>query len=270
MSFSNTSIELGTEYQIQPGKIVFARYAEGYAAGGFNGVPATPENVPPYRPQTVESYEIGAKTEWLDDRLRANINLFISKYDDLQKFVSQTSTTSNVSQLVTKNAAKATVKGVEVEVAARPLPRLDLNLTLGYLDAKYDRFFEDPIGNGVPLDLTDQRFPWTPDWTANFGAEVDVYRGNAGALDFGLNYDYKSKHSVNSLDNPLTRQDGYGLLNASLRFRTPTEKYYFAVYGKNILDEKYFAAAETNSGLATVVLDGMPATWGVSLGARFE
>src|SRR3546814_8004504 len=96
--------------------LLYGSIARGYKSGGFQGLSGTAEGAStPYDPEFAWSYEVGAKTDWFDRRLRLNIAAFRTDYSDLQ-----------ISQLVplccvvVSNAAKARIKGVEVEAVVRP------------------------------------------------------------------------------------------------------------------------------------------------------
>ncbi len=67
---------------------------------------------------------------------------------------------------------------------------------------------------------------------------------------------------------PATLQSAYGLVNASVRYDDPSATYSVTLSGQNILDRQYQADANSNI-LVTVVEDGMPATWGFILSAKF-
>jgi len=68
-------------------------------------------------PETVTDYEIGAKSEWFDQRLRANLAVYHSNYKDIQRTISVIEAGSLVTEV--QNAAAAKINGVELEVTAR-------------------------------------------------------------------------------------------------------------------------------------------------------
>jgi iron complex outermembrane receptor protein len=243
--------------------MVYARFAEGYRGGGFDGQPLA-TNLAPYRAETVRSYELGTKTQWLDDRVRINADVYRSNYSNLQRTVSIQGST-----LITQNAASARIQGAEVESIFLATQHLKLNLSGGYLDAGYERFFADVLGTGIPMDLSHMRFPFSPRWSGNAGAEYDIPIGEVGRVVWNLDYSYQTSQSLNIVDSPETTQGPYGLLGASLTFNGPRDRYHVSVYGKNILNKQYRVDFEPVSGLASTVIDGMPATWGISVGAKF-
>ena len=86
---------------------------------------------PVVEPEKIDAYEIGLKSDWLDDRLRVNIAAFQYDYSNLQQQIYQ------FGGIFSINAAEARIKGVDVEIVARPLPDLTLSLSANYLDPKY-------------------------------------------------------------------------------------------------------------------------------------
>src|SRR5690606_24984741 len=102
---------------------------------------------PVFAPETVDSYEVGFKTEWLDRRLIANLAIFYSDYKDLQRDTVQSDGSGGIAQGV-QNAANATIQGVELETQFRVTEALSFRAAVGYLDAQYDDFIAD-IGTGV-------------------------------------------------------------------------------------------------------------------------
>jgi len=86
-----------------------------------------------YNPEFLWSYEVGVKSQWLEKRLRLNVDAFYYDYSDLQ--VELFTPPANA---FTQNAAAASVKGLEAEFVGRPLPSVDLYANIAYLDAQYD------------------------------------------------------------------------------------------------------------------------------------
>src|SRR5690606_18790483 len=65
------------DHRITDDAMIYASYNRGFKSGNFNIIPAT---TPPYSPEIVDSFEIGTKSDWLDNRVRLNIAAFYSKY----------------------------------------------------------------------------------------------------------------------------------------------------------------------------------------------
>ena len=107
----------GINFQLTDDALIYASATKGYKSGGFNFTATSPA-IAGFAPESVWSYEGGAKTEWFEHRLRVNATGFLYDYRNLQ-----------VSQLVGPgtfsigNAAAATGKGAELEAIGKPTPR---------------------------------------------------------------------------------------------------------------------------------------------------
>ncbi len=177
---------------------VYARFAQGFKSGGFNGetnVFAAPtsacpsgatELCNPYRPEQVDSYEVGVKTKLADGRVIFNVAAFRSEHKDMQLSVF-TATTGAAS--IIRNAAGARIQGLEFETVLRPVDGLTINGSLAILDPKYKSF----IDGGV--DVSNNRaFPHAPKTTASVGFDWAVLSGDWGKLNLYGDLNYVSKY----------------------------------------------------------------------------
>jgi outer membrane receptor protein involved in Fe transport len=136
------------DYKIRPDFLVYASAAEGKKPAGNSTLgglasPPNPVSANYYDPEQMWVYEIGAKSSWLDNRLVVNGALYYQDYSKKQvsiTFVDPNSTPPNQLSLRTVNAAKARVKGLELEVQAAPTDNLSFNLSYTYNDAQYKDF----------------------------------------------------------------------------------------------------------------------------------
>lgn len=185
--FSNFSPAATLAYQLNRDVNVYARFARGFKSGGFNGETnifvaptpdcptGTPELCNPYRPEKVDSYEIGVKTVLSDGAMTLNVAGFYDKHKDIQLsvFTAQGAASSSVF-----NAAAATIKGLEIETIIRPSSALTFNGSFAYLDAKYDSFIE------AGQQVADNRaFPHTPKYSISAGVDWRVAEGNWGRFN---------------------------------------------------------------------------------------
>ena len=119
-------------------------------------------------PETANSYEIGMKGEFFDNRLRLNTSLFYVDYEDFQ-------TTLNVdvggplTVPTLSNAGTATIEGVELEVVAVPTDWLDIQASLGYMDAEYKTFTPEMLNEFPNADTF--IFQQTPEMTLHLGGQ---------------------------------------------------------------------------------------------------
>lgn len=121
--------------------LLFASATRGFKSGGQSARSAAVRLLLPFDAERVWSYELGARTEWFDRRLRVNVTGFYADTQDLQggsAFVTTNAATGAQSlSFVTRNFANFRNKGIEFDITAVPIPGLNITLSGGYQDAKY-------------------------------------------------------------------------------------------------------------------------------------
>ena len=262
-------------------------YSRGFKGGGFNAViqPQVASIDPtPFQPETLDNFEIGLKTIAFDGLLTANVALFYAQYDDIQvtQFLTEVDDPDDpqtvTSQRVTKNAAKATTKGVELELLARPIDGLQITGTLGYVDARYDDFpdAEDQL-TGAIINRAGQTFNRTPDFNSfvsiQYSMPVEIADSSSmnGWLTPRIEWVYRSRYHIVEPELVDSFQRGYNLLNARLSYDFWDDRAQVALWGKNLLDEAYFTeafGAVSTFGVVTQFYDP-PVTFGGELSYRF-
>jgi iron complex outermembrane receptor protein len=217
----------------------------------------------------VVAYEIGLKADWLDNRLRTNVALFRNEYDDLQRTIIRNlpdPNAPNPQETLTDNAANATVQGFELEVVAVPVPGLQLNLAVGYNDAEYDEFIADLNGDGNITDNSAIPLQQAPEWTIGAGLSYDAELGSAGSATIRVDYSHASEQ--NNLASGIAKGeiDSYDLLDLSVTWRAPSERYYASLYVKNVTDEVYQQSITAVGALFDTNFLSSPRRWGLTVG----
>jgi len=196
--YSNFSPAATLAWEASDNINVYARFARGFKSGGFNGetnVFVAPtagcpsgatELCNPYRPEKVDSYEVGIKTKLADGRVIFNFAAFRSEHTDMQLSVF-TATTGAAS--IIRNAAGARIQGLEFETVLRPVDSLTINGSLAILDPKYKSF----IDGGVDVSAN-RAFPHAPKTTASIGFDWEALSGDWGKLNFYGDLNYVSKY----------------------------------------------------------------------------
>ncbi len=150
-TFKKFTPKVGVDFRPNNNTMLYASWSRGYRSGGFSPRAATATTAgTPYDPETVDSYEIGAKLDLLDRKLQFNIAAFASKYSDLQQNTTiPGGPTGN--QTITSNVGSANIKGIELDITARPTDGLKLSATAGILDSKFKGFVAgNAISNILP------------------------------------------------------------------------------------------------------------------------
>jgi iron complex outermembrane receptor protein len=249
--------------------LLYAKTSSGFRAGGTN---QRSDPALPYAPETVTDYEIGAKSDWFDRRLRVNLAAYHSNYKNIQRSVYVNEAQSFVTEI--QNAASAKINGVELEITARPLNALTLSASAAYTMPKYSTY-TGFSSTGTPVDLSGNAFPNVSRWQTGASGTYTL-RDGLGALDTTVDFSYRSKvdyqpdgHDANSA--PYTIQGGYGLLNARITQEIAAWNAKVSLWGKNIADRHYIAGANdfsTQLGYAYTI-PGLPATYGVEIEKSF-
>jgi iron complex outermembrane receptor protein len=123
----------------QPNKdlLFFASATRGFKSGGWNARGTAPNQLLPFDPETVWSYEAGLKSDWLDGRFRANLTAFWLDVSDLQTISGLVNPTTGAITFLTRNFADYRNKGIEAEFTFLPVEGLNLYANIGYQDDNY-------------------------------------------------------------------------------------------------------------------------------------
>lgn len=258
------SPRLGLTYIFNDTFTAYATWSNGFKSGGFAGRATPGKAVENYEPETLESYEIGFKSEWLDNRVRWNTAVFYSIYDDVQMLVLDAVIQGNP-QFITINGGSSNIWGVETEVWAVPLPGLQISLGAGYLNNEWDKLSE-----GSVIEKSDE-LPNAPKYTANASVQYTMPLGDIGELMMRGDYSYTDDVSFQPANNPLDLQDAYSVVNLRFAYITPDGDWNIAVYGKNVTDEEYYFTMSDNRGdLGVATANAAPGTeWGVELNFNY-
>ena len=159
--FDDVTPKLSFAYHASDDTLLYASVARGFKSGGFDGRGSTEFQFQPFDPETVWGYEAGFKSMLADGRMVVNGAVFYNDYSDLQVTSFGADPGTGVFQSLFTNAAEASIKGFEFELAARPVDGLDLNATLAWLDASYDEF--NILVGGVVTDVSSRSMVNSPE-----------------------------------------------------------------------------------------------------------
>ncbi len=132
---SATNFKASLSYRPAAHPLLYFDFAQGFRDGGFNYLapdfanPAIPRY---YRPDTLENFELGWKTQFLDGRLRWSGALYYMPWKKYQVQVS----IPTPPYAFGANVGDARVYGIESSLEWQPLAGLHLSLTGNYNDAR--------------------------------------------------------------------------------------------------------------------------------------
>ncbi len=230
----------------------YLSWAQGFRGGGFNALISIDDQdeLEPFQPETLNSYELGIKSLAFDQQLAVNLALFIGKYDDIQVTTLRVTedaqgNPTQVEQL-TLNAAKATTRGVELEVLAMPMDGWVVQGSTGVLDSIYDQFLGISDLTGQSIDRDGQSFNGVPRFQAHLGVQYSFAFSPPGPAWMRgwwtprLDWSYQSAIHYAGPEVLGAVQPGYNLLQARLSYDFLDDHAQVALWGQNLTDQTAF------------------------------
>ena len=287
--YSYLSYTAGLDWQASPDLFFYAKTSRAYRAGGFNTRAVTGGSSVSFSPERVTDYEVGAKVDFLDRHARLNVAAFYTDYSNVQRNVPVVVPGSATLTSGVQNAAAATIKGLEAELTIKPVDHLTLGASATLLDPKF-KTFAVPVttlsGGTAIADASATPYTYTPKTSFVLSADYEVPT-SFGSVNVHADYAYRgTNYSQGPLvyagvagangyaasfgfGNPDTAKiPAYGIVNGQISFKLNKPDLEVAIYGRNILQKKYFqrllALEDTALGF-TSYLPGDPRTFGATV-----
>ncbi len=275
-SWDNVGWKLGLDYKVRPGMLLYGYWARGFKSGAFTGRLGVASDLGPADPETVDTFELGIKADLLDRRLRLNFAGFYTNYRDIQlaTLYFQQDGANTIQGNSILNAAKAHIKGFELEGTALPIDGLTLTGSFAYLDATYSNFlfYNANTVNGVPIGFQNLKgfaLQNAPKWsaTAGFSYELDVGPGKVTAHAL---YSYVSSKYLTALnDTPRSKIQPIHLVDANLDFTPNSGLFSLSVWATNLLDKRYLTSVYDAPGVEGLAAYAPPRRFGVTMKTQF-
>ena len=245
LSEDNLNGTVKVAYHFTDDLMGYASWADGTKAGGFNLARVTnPAAANPLAPildtsfprETVNSYEIGIKSELAQRTVRVNGAVFDQKYNNFQL------NTFTGIVFVVSSIENVESKGAELSVDwATPLSGLRLSGGVVYADTQITNF-----GDSAPLfdpARLNNRLSFAPLWSGVVSAAYQVPLSSTLALRMSADEKYNSSYNTGSDLDPRKLQGAYGLLSARIGIGAPDNKWSFEIWGQNLTNKGYFQVA---------------------------
>jgi len=225
------------QWNVTPDAMLYASYGQGSKAGGFVGAQATTTPAQfEIEPEKADTFEVGAKLALLDRRLRLNMAVFRTDFENLQVSSFDATTTS----FITSNAGKARSQGFEGDVSFNILEGFFLTGSLAYLDAKFLDFpgaqcpFDNPGCVPANNNAAGRPLPRSPKWSGTLNADVTV--PISGSLEFNANggMTFRSFAYLEESFNPAAGQDAFAMFDFRGAIRSADKRWELALLGKNL------------------------------------
>jgi iron complex outermembrane recepter protein len=265
------------EYQTPGGTLLYGKVTKGFKSGVVN-IGSVNDVI---EPENVWSYEVGLRGETRDGTFGYSAAAFYYDYTNLQVgFVNENSIVETI------NAASARNYGLELEATLRPARNTTFRIFGTYLNAKYTDFCNgyyaagDPTRRQFPAcpdnpalsDLSGNRLANAPEFSVAIFADQTIDLGDTGSIDLSADMNFQDEIFFTEFNNRDARQDAFALVNASITYHSPNERYSVALWGKNLFDKYALANTIITAPLYGFVSVGSlrpPRTYGVTLGVDF-
>lgn len=238
-TYTDFSPRINLSYQLSDDTTVYGGYSQGFKAGSFDPRGAnfsTSAVERGFDPETLDSFEIGLKSQWWSGRAITNVAVFYSDYQDMQVpgsvGVDTDGDGTNDSFVGTvTNAGKAEISGIEFEGAFVLSEDFTANVAMSLLDAKIKEW----MFNGVNV-ASARVVQNTPEEMFSIGLNyrLDVAGGD---LNLSSTWAYKGDTSQFEIPNPVLDQKAYDTLNLSAVWISGSDHWRVGLHGKNLTDE---------------------------------
>ncbi|MEM8815279.1 MAG: TonB-dependent receptor [Pseudomonadota bacterium] len=265
--------------------LFYGSIARGFNAGTYNSqFIDNVEDLAPTDSESILAYEIGLKTLLADGRVSLEAALYHYDYQDIQ--VVGVVPRGTIDANILTNADDATINGLELQLRARPLDWLNLDLGISYIDSELGNLLTRVSGTGVgsapPYDapvfgssdiqLEGQPLPNHPELSVN----------GSGRVTLPVNADWEFVGQVDLSWEDEIRRDLVGTpalftesrWNTDVRFALESldNKWSVALWGRNVTDEVYITEAYQVLGFGFYVAGAnysYPRTYGITLSRNF-
>ncbi|MFO1467032.1 MAG: TonB-dependent receptor [Steroidobacteraceae bacterium] len=243
------------EYKLGDNMLAYLSDATGFRSGGFNGSSTDLDGIVSgqFGPEDTNTAELGFKGEFLENRLRLNVDYFLAKYKHLQQAI----TDPNNGAISTTNA-DAKVHGLEAEASAVLTDRWQASLTLSNTHQK--------------IDGTSAVLKQNPEWMWRVGTFYSVpAQPIHGQLRLGAYANYSGSYFQDSGNDPLLRTHAYYVWGASIGYEHEGKHWSALLQGLNLGDQVYPVGGFNifNGVISSVWYPSFPRRWHLGVQYRF-
>lgn len=256
---NNLSGKLGLDYKTPAGTLLYANYSRGYRASSFNAQAFfDPSEVSIAKPESIDAFEVGAKTRFLDRRVTLNTAAFYYIYNN-QQFINVDPVTIATTLI---NVDRSRIFGAELELNMKASDTVALRAGLGLLDAKIER------GLLAGNDLAGNKLSNAPSVTFTGGADLTAAQWDQGSLSIHGDLSFVSSQFFEVLNVPRLQQSSTLLIGGHVDIRHGP--WTLSVWGKNLTNRFYSTSRVDASGLGIDYNHiGAPRSFGLVVGREF-
>jgi iron complex outermembrane receptor protein len=260
-------------YKVTPDVLAYGTYSHGNKSGGLNitaGGAALSPDLQVVKPEKVDNFELGLKSQFLNHTLTVNVDAFLTNVKDYQANVSIT--TNNITTQYIANIPKVRSKGIEGDLAYAPSKWVSFSASGSYTDAKYVSYANAPAASEsqstAPQDISGVALPGVSKFAYTLSG--DFAQPVAADFEAYIHADFLHRSSFNTTatNSIYGIVPAYGVVNGRIGVRSSDGRYDLSLWAKNLTNKNYYTSRlEATYGLITATI-GDPRTYGVTLRAK--
>jgi len=248
-------------YNFSDDLTLYGNVSEGFRSGGFNSKSSIDGGAPvDYQPEEIISFELGAKSMLLDNRLTLDAAIFYSEYSDIQI---RGAAGGGITAVFTGNAGEAEMKGIEWQLRWALTDSLTFNFSGDVIDTEITS-----LGDVINTDVVvGDLISFVPDYSFSLGMDYSFQWISGEPSFIHLQYNHQGEASTTlrsaSLVSPVDVSPEIAFLNASVS--VDFGSWSVEIFGRNLLDED----EKLSPGISSWWPQARPRTVGLRLGMDF-
>lgn len=247
------------DYDFSDNVMGYASVTTGFKSGGFNGRGTTYETITTVDEETMIAYEVGVKSSLWHNRVHLNANYYRLDYDGIQL-----AAVNPQGVFVLTNATGALIQGIEVDLVAQLTRKLNVNASIGTIDAEYQNFSEANAATFSDLPMKN-----APDLQWTLGASYTQPVGDAD-LVFSGSARYTDDYFQNQDASRLIMTRANTEVNARIAYEPRNANWSVALWGRNLTDKYASAGGFDISALGIgVIYPNLPRSYGIEFKYSF-
>ena len=216
--------KIGLNYQANEDHFIYTSLARGYKSGGVNNSGGLTFNQREFDTEKNNTFELGLKSKWLQNRLTTEVTAFYTQRRDAQIKNSIQNGPSFIDFI--GNASNATHKGIEASADWLVTEKIRLLASLGLLDATFDNH------KVAGVEYNGRQVSHAPDYTFSLGSEYYLnHRWTISANIEGKDQFYFS-------DSHNAESGSYAIVNASANYKHGN--WNVNVWARNLFDKDFY------------------------------
>lgn len=267
VSFNKVTFRLAVSHKFTDDILGYVSFNRGFKSGGYN---ANQPFSAPFRPEVLDAYEAGLKTDLIPGNLRLNLAGFYYDYSNIQvsRFVNGSA--------VILNGAKAKVYGGEAELEAVPTAGLRINAGLSWTHSEFTNFpnadiivgcVTAPMGVPCSGSVKGNKLPYAPSLTGNLSVDYTLPLNDGSEIMANGNVYYNNGYTA---DPAATfRQDAYSVVNLALGWKSANKHLNASLWVRNLNDSRVINTIPFAAGIVAAAQWNPPRTYGATIGFEF-